>query len=199
MDKKKLLAVKAQLKRRQPKFLRQQWKKGKLEAVWRKPKGLHSKMKDGLKGYRARLEKGYQTPVAVRGMSKEGLVIARVECLANLKGLDPKTHGIVIAKVSAKSKIAIIKEASAKGFVLLNASVKKADELSARFAARKSGKKAEQKKTESKHAESKAPLDEKLETEASAQPEHAHEHTAAPKHEAKAEPKKAKPKTKKTE
>lgn len=157
MADKKLLAVKANLKRKQPVFRRQQAAiRKKLKAGWRKPKGLHSKMKDGLRGYPKALRMGYRTPVAVRGMTKHGLFPVRVERPEQLAGLDPKQHALVLGKVGARKKIMIIEQAQKEGFTLTNATQETAARLQAVYAARK----------RAKQAAAKEKLEEKLEAEA---------------------------------
>ncbi len=187
-DKKKLLEIKATLKRRQPKFVRQEAYKDRLEKKWRTPRGLHSKQKANIKGHPALLAKGYQTPRAVRGMTKQGLMPVRVVRVDELAALDPSRHCVVLGKVGARRAIEIIEAAGEKRLTLQNASPQKASALKDRFTARKTKGEQRQKAREEKHKK----LEERLDAEekkgkaegkdAHEGHNHEHEHKAEKKH-----------------
>lgn len=122
-DKATLMKVKANLKKRQPKFIRQDAHKHKrVKQVWRKPKGLHSKMKDSRKGYRAKLQEGYHTPKAVRGLDKHGLKPTLVATMKELESLDAKTHSVILrGGLGGRKRLAIIEEAHKRKFTITNA------------------------------------------------------------------------------
>jgi large subunit ribosomal protein L32e len=123
----KLLAIRKAAKKRKPTFLRQDaHKKVRIPNNWRKPKGVHSKMRHKKKGYRVWVGKGFRSPVEVRGLSAQGLLPIIV---ANVKGLgtiDAKSQGIIIAgSVGQKKRVEIVKKANELGITLLNVSAKK--------------------------------------------------------------------------
>jgi ribosomal protein L32E len=207
-DIKRLLAIKAQLKKRQPKYGRQEVYLKRLEDKWRSPKGLHIKV--GERGHPAMLEKGYRTPVAVRGMTKTGLVPVRVAQLEDMRTLDPKKNAIIVARVGGKRRILIIEAAVAKGFALVNANEKVASRLKERFTSRarlrkeRSARKAEKTaKLEERaaKAEKEAKVAEKSEEPSdAAQHDHAaHEHHADHDHSEHAEKKAQKKRAKGTQ
>ena len=67
------LALRAQMKGKKPEFIRQDaHKKPGLGWKWRRPKGITSKMRLHLKGYRRIVKKGYRSPKDVRGLTKDG-------------------------------------------------------------------------------------------------------------------------------
>ncbi len=159
-EKQRLLKVKANLKRRQPLFIRQDAHKHKrVKKVWRTPKGLHSKIKDSRKGYRAKLQEGYHTPKAVRGMDKHGLYPTLVATPAELAKLDPAKHSILVQRtLGGKKRIVILEEAVKRKFSLSNATDKTAGELKAKFEKSTQARKLREtaKKERSKSADEKS-------------------------------------------
>jgi len=134
-EKQRLLKVKATLKKRQPVFIRQDAHKHKrVKQVWRAPKGLHSKMKDSKKGYRAKLQGGYQTPVAVRGLDKHGLKPTLVAGVEQLSALDPNAHSLILQKgLGGRKRLQIIEESAKKKFTILNAPADAAEKIKSRL------------------------------------------------------------------
>ena len=152
-DKSKLLKVKATLKRRQPKFIRQDAHKRSMKEGWRSPKGLHSKIGDNRKGYRKGLKGGYQTPVAVRGLDKHGMMPTRVDHLPTLAKLDPKHHVIIVASaLGGRKKLELIAAAKEKGFKLANASDKSVERIKSAHASKATRKAARDAKAKEREA-----------------------------------------------
>jgi len=130
-----LLTVKRQLRRTRPVFKRHgAHRKAELSDRWKKPRGLHNKLKDNKRGSGPVVGDGYRTPAAVRGMHISGLQIAHVATVAEVAAVDKATHGVVIARVGAKRQLELIAAAQKAGVRVLN---HKADartaELTARF------------------------------------------------------------------
>lgn len=169
-DKAKLLKIKATLKKRQPKFIRQDAHKHKrVKQVWRAPKGLHSKIKDSKKGYRAKLQGGYQTPKATRGLDKHGLKPTIVAGAHQLSAMDPKVHSIIlIGGLGGRKKLAILEEAHKHKFIVVNAKADAADVIKKTQAA----KHDEKKKREAEKTEKQKSLEAK-EKDAKAKKDHA--------------------------
>lgn len=119
---KEALAIKQKIKSKIPKFLRENI--GALprlnRKVWRKPKGIHSKARHGFAGHRNRVEPGYGTPAALRGVGKQGLKEVLVHNLAELEKLNPSTEGAVLASVGLLNKINLIKKSQEKKITILN-------------------------------------------------------------------------------
>ncbi len=102
------------------KFLRKDSnKKKRLNKGYRRPKGLHNKMRLEKKGHSSKIKPGFGRDNKEKNTWK-GLKIVFVEKLEDLKGLDPKKHSVNIKKISKKSKVEIVKEAKKKGFVFVN-------------------------------------------------------------------------------
>src|SRR3989338_3592659 len=119
---KRLVGIRNPLKKKKPVFLRQDaQKKKKLGNKWRKPKGMHSKMRRMLSGHKRRPEPGWGSPSLVTGLSKEGLKKVAVNNLVDMKTIEPKMDGIVIgSRVGMKKKIELVKKAKEIGAKVLN-------------------------------------------------------------------------------
>lgn len=183
-EKQRLLKVKATLKRRQPKFIRQDAHKRSMKEGWRSPKGLHSKIGDNRKGYRKPLRGGYQTPVAVRGLDKAGLRPTNVATIAALAALDPKSHSVILnGQLGGRKKLTIIEAARAKGFAIANASEKTVTRIKEAHAAKAKRKEARMTKAQAQEAARQASGSKKKEEKAPAKADaHAHDHTHDQEH-----------------
>ena len=117
MDK-KLLDIKKQKRAQKPKFLRRNFMKNKRTRVsgnWRAPIGLHNKLRRRRRGIGQWVMPGYRMPVAVRGMTTEGLLPTIVENIAQLKTLDAAKHIIVLkASMGKKKRHLVVAEAEKK-------------------------------------------------------------------------------------
>ena len=122
MNIKQLLKIRKYIKKKKPRFLAQDiHKKKKIKKRWRKPRGLHSKIRLGKKGYRKKPKRGYRSPKQVRGMHKKGLTPILVDNVQKLKGFDNEKQGIIIKKsVGKKKKIKMIKLCEEKNITILN-------------------------------------------------------------------------------
>lgn len=122
MNVKELLEKRRLLKKKKPEFVRQDaHKKKKVGWKWRKPKGSDSKMRVGMKGYKISVTKGWKSPEAVRGLTREGLSIKKVYTVKDLDALDPKTEVAEIgATVGARKLITIVEAAENKGIKIIN-------------------------------------------------------------------------------
>mgnify|MGYP001597110668 FL=1 len=95
---KELLVLRKRIKSKKPDFIRQDiHKKKRLDRKWRRPKGLHSKIKMRFRGRAKRVSAGYRSPKKVRGLHKSGLQQCVVRSLRDLKDLDAKKNGLIIA------------------------------------------------------------------------------------------------------
>ena len=161
MAEKRLLEIKATLKKRQPVFLRQGAHKHKrVKQVWRSPKGLHSKMRDSRRGYKVKLQEGYHTPKAVRGLDKYGLRPTLVATIKELGALDPKLHSVILqGTLGARKKLQILDEAQKKKFTILNAKANTAEQLKKRFTERQQQR--TERETKKQSLEEKAKAEEK--------------------------------------
>ena len=158
-----MLGIRKKLKARKPEFIRQDYhKKPGLKRKWRKPKGLHSKLRLNKRGKFKKVSKGYRSPREVRGLHKTGLEERRVDNIKQLDVLDNKKQGAIISStVGRKTRIAILKRAKELGFKVLNIRnpedyIKNAEQ---EMAAKKKVKKDEKKDVKEKAAKEEEKLD----------------------------------------
>lgn len=175
---KELLKSREEKKKRKPTFIRQDaHKKAEIGSKWRRPKGLQSKMRLHKKGYCRSVEIGWGSPAEVRGLTKDGMNVIKVNNLSALSSLDPKKDVLLILNIGKRNKIQILKEAEKFGLKILNVKDSAAfiksveDELKLRKdkKAKDATKKEEKQKTlekkakekEEKETKEKAPEDKK--------------------------------------
>ncbi len=158
--------IKKRIKARKPKFSRQDsHKKKKLGNKWKRPKGLHSKMRLQKKGYKRSVKTGYGTPTKIRGLYKnlERIFVSNVD---DLKNIDEKKQGVIISStVGIKKRIEIMKEAEKLKIKNLNIKspkdyIKKIEE---KIEEKKKDKETKKKEKEEKKKEAKK--EKKLEKE----------------------------------
>jgi large subunit ribosomal protein L32e len=119
---KRLLSVRSNRKKQQPTFKRQEWfRYKKLGEAWRKPRGLHSKMRVNKK-YRQNMARiGYGTNAKVRNRHPSGFEEVLVYRPGDLEGLDPKKQAARIGhQVGTRKRIAIEDRADELGIRILN-------------------------------------------------------------------------------
>lgn len=109
-------------RRRRPRFRRQEWFRYKrLGKTWRRPKGLHSKMRRHLK-YRINVVRvGYRTVRKARGLHPSGFREVLIHNLDELETLDPRVEAARIAhSVGFKKRQVIEERADELGIRVLN-------------------------------------------------------------------------------
>lgn len=114
-----------------PHFKRQEWwRYQKLGEEWRKPRGLHSKMRRHI-GYRPDVVSiGYRTPKAARGLHPSGFEEVMIHNVKDLEGLNPKKQAIRIGhSVGYLKRMHIAIEADEMKLRILNFSREVHDEL----------------------------------------------------------------------
>ena len=160
---KALLEIRRELKERKPVFIRQDNpKRRKLNDKWRKPKGIHSKIRHHFKGRRKMPSPGYKSPRQVKGLHSSGLAVTVVHSVDEISKIKKETHGAVISKsVGAKKKLEILKVAKKNNIQILNINIDDAIKKIEDFVSLKSSKKTETKKEEPKEKQEKKQKDKK--------------------------------------
>jgi len=164
---KTLLELRAKIKSKKPNFIRQDYQRRKRlgrKLKWRKPKGIHSKIRHSFKGRRKMPSPGYKSPKAVRGMHSSGLKIVNVSAINQLAKIRKENEGITISKqVGIKKKLEILKKAKELGISVLNIradeEIKKIEELI--NSNKKQINEAKKDKPEKANAKAKEPREEK--------------------------------------
>ncbi len=169
------LALRKEMRRRKQDFNRQDGHRHKrLARGWRKPHGLHSKIRHQSAGQAPRVKPGYGFPADVRGLHSSGLKPIIVSNVAQAAKLDPKTDGAVLAaSTGMRKRIDIIAELMKRNVAVLN--IKKAQDYATRakskveerkkLAAERADKKTKKKTTAPKKEEKKLSEEEKKEAE----------------------------------
>ena len=169
---KELLELRKKIKGKKPKFVRQDaHKKPRLEKKWRRPKGIHSKMRLKLRGYRRSISVGYGSPKKVKGLDSSGLKKVMIHSIKDIEKLDVKKEIATMSKtVGMRKRIQLINKAKTAGVMITN--VKNIDDylksLEEKFTKRKEKRKVKEKKKEkAKEAkkEKKDELADKIKTE----------------------------------
>jgi large subunit ribosomal protein L32e len=122
----RLLKVRMRQKSRKPEFKRYCWnKKLRLrEKSWRRPRGLHSKLRrryGGKEAGRRIVTVGYGTPKVVRGLHPSGYEEVLVYNPKDLEKVDPsKQVARIASSVGMKKRLAIEGRAEELGIRILN-------------------------------------------------------------------------------
>ena len=116
------LAKRAIISGRRPAFKRQEWfRYQKLGESWRRPKGIHSKMRRNLKRRPPVVDIGFRGPAEVRGLHPSGFEEVLVYNVEGLEGIDPKAQAVRIGgTVGTKKRIDIQERADELGIRVLN-------------------------------------------------------------------------------
>lgn len=121
---KRQLRLREEKSKSRPTFRRQEWfRYVRLSNSWRKPRGLHSKMRRGFK-YRTNLvSKGYRGPKEARGLHPSGFQEVMIFRVEDLESMDPKKQAARIGhSVGSRKREEIEKTADEKGIRVLNRS-----------------------------------------------------------------------------
>lgn len=173
---KELLELRKGMKKKKPDFIMQDaHKKPKLAKKWRNPKGIDSKIRQGLNGYRKKPSQGYRSPKSIRNMDPSGLMPVIINNSRELESIDKEKEGVIVgAKVSIKKKIEILQEAVEKGLSVINIKdvnkfiKEKKDAFESRISTKKKKteeKDKKQKEKEKKTEDKKEDISEKIDEE----------------------------------
>ena len=171
MTKEALIELRKSIKAKKPDFVRESSHKVKsLGKHWRKPKGLHSKMRRRRHGKPSSVEPGHGSPSEVRNLHKSGLLPILINSVGEIEQLGKNTHGAIIGtRVGAKKRILLLEKLKEKNIRALN--IKDTDayisKVQDKIKKLKTVKQETAKKKESKKAEkpSKKELTEKVSEE----------------------------------
>jgi len=124
-EKARLMMIRARIKRKKPRFLRQEWwrfPKFKNNPKWRKPKGIDSKMRLKKKGKPRSPSIGWSSPKAVRGLHPSGYEEVLVHNVKEVEAINPSRQAARIAgTVGRRKRELIVARAKELGIKVLNA------------------------------------------------------------------------------
>lgn len=117
-----LLRLRKEIQQNRPKFQRQEsWRYKRLETTWRRPKGIDSKMRLGVKGWPKIVKVGYRGPRITRGLHPSGYRDILVRSINDLEQLDPQRDAIrLAAKLGRRYRTLIVSRAEVLGLKVLN-------------------------------------------------------------------------------
>ena len=172
MTKEERLKLRKQQKAKKPNFIREDWqKRACIPLPWRRPRGLHSKMRHRFAGHRALVHPCYGSPVEVRGLDPSGYEPIVVHNLKEISKLDSKNQAAIIGSTVGYAKmVTILTKAKELGITILNLEqgIKDIDAelkcIQDHMTARKE-KKAERKKTKESKSKAKEKAAEKKKPE----------------------------------
>ncbi len=112
MTNKSLLQLRNKMKSKKPKFERQDTNVyPQFKGIWRKPKGIHSKLRRGFRGHKMIPSIGYASPRAVKGLTRDGLKILLINNVNDLKKITSQNLAMISSVVGTKKKIEILSKA----------------------------------------------------------------------------------------
>ena len=116
------LSKRNRMSHKRPNFRRQNWFRYKrLGQKWRRPRGIHSKMRRHFKYRIPVVQAGFRGPASVRGLHPSGFEEVLVYNPKNLEDVDPKAQAIRISsKVGDKKREMIIQKADELKIRVLN-------------------------------------------------------------------------------
>ena len=116
------LEKRSMIKKRTPEFKREEWFRYKrIPQNWRRPDGLHSKMRKHLKYRPSVVRVGFRGPKTTRGLHPSGFEEVMVYNIDDLEKIDPnKQAGRIGGSVGTKKRIDIEKRAEELDIRILN-------------------------------------------------------------------------------
>ena len=119
---KEALKLRDMKNRKRPEFHRQEWFRVKrLGDTWRKPRGLHSKMRTNRRYRPAKVRAGHRGPAKARGLHPSGFEEVMVYNPNDLDDVNPKTQAVRIGhSVGFRKRRAIVEKADKLGVRVLN-------------------------------------------------------------------------------
>ena len=122
LDDERARALAKKLRESTPQFNRQDYhKKKRIPTSWRRPRGQLSKQRRGMKGKGPKVQAGYRSPTAARGLHPSGFEEVRVFNTDDIEGVDPATQAVRIAStVGGRKREAIEDECEDREIRVLN-------------------------------------------------------------------------------
>jgi large subunit ribosomal protein L32e len=119
---KALVEKRSEVARTRPRFVRQEsWRYVRIKPMWRKPKGIDSKMRRQDKGWPKLVRVGYRGPAAARGLHPSGHFEKAVHRPADLEGMVPgRDVARIGGGVGARKRALILGRANELGIRVVN-------------------------------------------------------------------------------
>ncbi len=109
------------LKKRKPTFRRPLKYAYAMKPGWRKPRGMHSKMREGEKSKPAVVKPGYRSAKIIRGLHPSGYEEAYVSSIVQLDKIDAKKQAARLASgLGIRKRKLFAEKAKSLGIKVLN-------------------------------------------------------------------------------
>lgn len=146
--------TKKQITKKKPNFIRQDSNKYNFQSGWRKPRGLHSKIRLRKKGHSKVPNRGYGSPKTTKGLDKFNLKPVLISNINEIKNINKDFNSVILSsKVGNKNKLALLEECKKLNIHILN--VKNIDELINKIKETKEKSKQDSKQKEAKKLKAK--------------------------------------------
>ncbi len=122
----RLIKVRKRQKSKKPSFRRHDsHKKKKLDESWRRPRGLHNKLRKRIAAKGAIVQAGYSSPKEVKGLHPSGYEEVLVHRPKDVEGVDVANQAIRIgSSVGTRKRLDIEKKAEELDIKVLNPTVR---------------------------------------------------------------------------
>jgi len=140
----KLLEIRNKSKAKKPEFERQDSNIFKqFRGIYRKPKGIHSKMRKGFKGHKVLPTIGYGSPRSINGLTRQGLKPITITNINDVKKIKQGEIIVLSRTLGLKKRIVILQKIKEMKLSVLN--IKNIDEFLNKAKENFEGKKKEHK------------------------------------------------------
>ena len=159
-----LLSVRNKSKAKKPRFERgQSGIMPQLRGTWRRPRGVHNKMRLGLRGKRVGPAVGYSSPKEVKGLERSGIRAVLVQTLQDLDKIQKNEAALLSSTLGQRKKVEVVKKALEKKIQILNLKDPQAylQEIEQTYKKKKDEKKKREDKKTEKKEEKPAPKEQK--------------------------------------
>ena len=119
---KEMILLKEEISKKRPKFIRQEsWRYRRIKEMWRKPKGIDSKMRLRVKGWPALVKVGYRGPSIARKLHPSGFHDTLVHNMRELEKINSKTDAARLAStLGTRKRLILLARAKELGIKVLN-------------------------------------------------------------------------------
>jgi len=121
-----LLDLRKQIKAKKPNFIREDAERKCVPAKWKRPVGIHNKVRHGFQGHISKVKPGFGSPKQVKGLDRTGLRPILINNVDDLLKLTKSDGAIIASSLGIKKKIEILKKCIEKKIIILN--IKKPEE-----------------------------------------------------------------------
>jgi large subunit ribosomal protein L32e len=109
------------LKKKKPQFIRTNLNKKRFKSKWRRPRGMHNKIRLGKRGKPQRPSIGYKSPNSIRGLLKSNKKIFLVSNLKDLEKVNVHENVVLLSSsLGKKKRITILEKCLALNLHVLN-------------------------------------------------------------------------------